>query len=47
MLNISEITGAMMPFASFNSLVGEEYKPYDLLFGINEISNFTSLGITG
>ena len=29
-----------MSLEGFNSLVGEEYKPYDLLLGIGKNSNF-------
>ena len=30
----------------FNSWVGHEYKPWDLLFGMRKISNSTSAGVT-
>ena len=32
---------------SFNKCVGQEYRPCDLLFGIERISNHTSVGVTG
>ena len=31
----------------FNALVGQEYKPWDLLLGKANISNSTSLAVTG
>ena len=47
MLNITEITEAMMSLENFNGLVREEYKPYDLLSGIDKISNITARGVAG
>ena len=38
MLSISESIGDMIALEHLSKLVGEEYKPYDLLFGIDNIS---------
>ena len=45
-LSISERTGAMTALEHLNSLVGEEYKPYDLSFGTSNISDSNSSGKT-
>jgi ribosomal protein L7Ae-like RNA K-turn-binding protein len=46
-LIISESIGDMIALEHLNKLVGEEYKPYDLLFGIDNISKLISSGKTG
>jgi hypothetical protein len=46
-LSISESIGDMIALEHLSKLVGEEYKPYDLLFGIANISKLISSGKTG
>ena len=46
-LSISERTGAIILAAYFNRFVGDEYRPYDLLLGMESICDITSSGVTG
>ena len=46
-LRISESTGDMTSLKYLRSWVGQEYKPCDLLFGIDKIWNGISDGVTG
>ena len=46
-LRMSERTGDMTSLEYLRSWVGQEYKPCDLLFGINKIWNWISDGVTG
>ena len=46
-MSISERTGAVTALEYLSSLVGEEYKPYDLSFGTSNISDINSSGKTG
>ena len=44
---MSERTGDITSLEHLRSWVGQEYKPCDLLFGIDKIWNWISDGVTG
>ena len=46
-LTISVKMSLIIVLEYFNTLVGQEYKPWDLLLGKANISNSTSLAVTG